>query len=340
MSKRLVENISSPYVAAASRLNPKRKKRKIVAYVEGYTDVLFWRNLLNHVETEHYGFQVMLPSRQSLQKGKKSVLRNMLGPGFGRYMIACVDADYDYLMQGRTDVSRLVCRSPYVFHTYAYAIENFQCYAPSLADVCALATLNDRDVFDFVGFMTSYSRIIYPLFLWSVWVHRVGLHKQFTMADLSLSIALSDFNVQRPEQALSRVEHKVKVKESWLERTFPKGKEEMPSLEDELRGLGVMPENTYLFVRGHDIFDKVVEPLAEAVCRVLRRQRENEIRRNAVHRTQYNNELLGYQHAATSIEEMLSKHSKYEDAPLYHRIIGNLRQFVEELEKEETAGEE
>lgn len=101
-----------------------------------------------------------------------------------------------------------------------------------------------------------------------------------------------------------------------------------------------MPENTYLFVRGHDIFDKVVEPLAEAVCRVLRRQRENEIRRNAVHRTQYNNELLGYQHAATSIEEMLSKHSKYEDAPLYHRIIGNLRQFVEELEKEETAGEE
>ncbi|MDQ9768464.1 DUF4435 domain-containing protein, partial [Acinetobacter baumannii] len=66
----------------------------------------------------------------------------------GRCMIACVDADYDYLMQGLTASSHEVCTNPYVFHTYVYAIENFQCYAPALQSVCVMATLNDRPIFD------------------------------------------------------------------------------------------------------------------------------------------------------------------------------------------------
>ena len=37
-------------------------------------------------------------------------------------MIACVDADYDYLVQGATEVSRTLISSPYILHTYAYAI--------------------------------------------------------------------------------------------------------------------------------------------------------------------------------------------------------------------------
>lgn len=334
MAKRLTENINSSYVAAASKLGSKRQKRKIVAYVEGYTDVLFWRNLLNHVESDEFCFQVMLPSRQSLQKGKKSVLRNMLGPGFGRHMIACVDADYDYLMQGATPVSKQICASPYVFHTIVYAIENFQCYAPTLGNVCALATLNDREVIDLESFMESYSRTIYPLFLWSVWVYRSGLHGQFSMADLSQVIALSDFNVQRPEQALAKLERKVKVKRAWLERTFPKGKAKLPALEQELQQLGVRPETTYLYVRGHDVFEKVVSPLVDSVSKQLRRQREGEIRRNAVHRTQYANELSGYQHAATPITELLQKHTLYEQAPLYREIIERVTAFVRTLEKE------
>mgnify|MGYP000565015819 CR=1 FL=1 len=45
-------------------------------------------------------FEVMLPSKTTLAKGKKSVLMNELGPQLGQNMIACVDSDYDYLLQG------------------------------------------------------------------------------------------------------------------------------------------------------------------------------------------------------------------------------------------------
>ena len=41
----------------------------------------------------------------------------------GRSLIACVDSDYDFLLQGATNVSRKINRNPYIFQTYGYAIE-------------------------------------------------------------------------------------------------------------------------------------------------------------------------------------------------------------------------
>lgn len=60
-------------------------------------------------------FEVMLPSKTTLAKGKKSVLMNELGPRLGQNMIACVDSDYDYLLQGATHTSRYIINNKYVF---------------------------------------------------------------------------------------------------------------------------------------------------------------------------------------------------------------------------------
>ena len=103
MAKRLQEHLNSQYVELASKLRPKNAARKIVAYVESYDDVFFWRSVLGDFETDHIKFEVMLPSRHTLSKGKKAALMNRLGPSLGEYMIACVDADYDYLMQGEVE---------------------------------------------------------------------------------------------------------------------------------------------------------------------------------------------------------------------------------------------
>ena len=105
MSKRLNENLSSLYFEAANRLNSKKARQKIVAYVESYDDVFFWRSVLSDYENEHRYFEVMLPTRVNLTKGKEQVLMNLLEERVGDNMIACVDADYDYLLQVVTAVS-------------------------------------------------------------------------------------------------------------------------------------------------------------------------------------------------------------------------------------------
>lgn len=86
-----------------------------MAYVESYDDIAFWRTLLAEFENEERYFQVMLPSATSLAKGKKMVLMNTLNTTeLGRSLIACVDSDYDFLLQGATNVSRKINRNPYI----------------------------------------------------------------------------------------------------------------------------------------------------------------------------------------------------------------------------------
>ena len=112
----LTSYLNSSYIHAMNQLGGQHARQRIVAYVESYDDVFFWSNLLRPLETDKYFFEVMLPSRTSLCKGKKIAMANDLGNRLGHCMIACVDADYDYLMQGATLTSAEVCNNPYIFH--------------------------------------------------------------------------------------------------------------------------------------------------------------------------------------------------------------------------------
>ena len=95
-------------------------------------------------------------------------------------------------------------------------------------------------------------------------------------------------------------------------------------LMNRLAELGVTPETTYLYMRGHDLLEKIVAPLLENVCNILRRRRQKEIKNLAVHSTQRQNELAGYQHSAASPTEMLRKHTDYRRCPLYKQIQSNI----------------
>ena len=94
MATSLRDNLTSSYFNAAHKLYSKKARRRIIAYVESYDDVAFWRTLLEEFEDDEHYFQVMLPSATSLAKGKKMVLMNTLNTKeLGRSLIACVDSD-------------------------------------------------------------------------------------------------------------------------------------------------------------------------------------------------------------------------------------------------------
>lgn len=336
MAKRLSENLTSLYLGAAQRLKPKTARRKVVAYVESYDDVFFWRTVLDDFEDDSRYFEIMLPSRSTLGKGKKLVLTNKLGPQLGNYMIACVDADYDYLLQGATPTSRLINKNPFVFHTYAYAIENYQCYAATLHRVCVMATLNDRQIVDFESFMQEYSRIIWPLFVWSVWVYRRNHYREFTLTEFGNHVSFSDINVYHPEQTLEFVRRRVNRKIAWLQRHFPQAKKDYEMLKAELLDLGVTPETTYLYIQGHTLFDNVISPLLDPVCILLRKEREREIRNLAEHDTQRQNELSCYQHSQNSVEDMLRKNVGFKDAPPYKLLERDIRRLLDRMDAKAT----
>jgi hypothetical protein len=329
MSSRLIDNIDSRYFEAANALRGKRARRRIVAYVESYDDIYFWRTVLSHFEDEKRYFEVMLPSKVNLTRGKKSVLMNFVGDHVGPDMIACVDADYDYLLQGVTEQSRRVIRSPYVFHTYVYAIENYQCYAPSLHDVCVAVTLNDHRIFDFQDYFRQYSEACFPLFVWSVWAYRTGHHGRFSLSDFNRVADPGGFTVQNPQVSIEHMRRKVKTKVHELQRQFPNNKEAYLKVKDDLLALGITPQTTYLYMQGHHLFDTVVAPILTKVCNLLRQERQTEIYRSQAHRTQKRNEMSCYENSQQDVKSMLKKNTGYLQSERFVQLQEDVRRYLE-----------
>ena len=330
--KRLTEYLNSSFIEAANALRPKHAAQRIIAYVESYDDISFWRSVFNEYESEKVHFEIMLPARTKLTKGKKQAMMNMLGKsGYGRNMIACVDSDYDYLLQGATSTSRQMLGNKYILHTRAYSIENYRCYAGSLKQVCVLCTQNDSNVIDFNEFYKLYSRICFPLFVWNILLYRKHDTKTMSMLRFCEIVRLSSFTLSNPAYSLqqlgNRVAHNIKL----LEKQFPGFIEEHRKMADELTELGVDPDETYFYIQGHHIMNGVTMRIMQPVCRHLRSKREEEIERYAYHRQQYNNELASYRHSQCDVATMLNKNTDYKNATPYQRLKADIDRLIKEI---------
>ena len=332
MAKRLTDNINSQYFEAINKMTPKKARRRIVVYVESYDDVFFWRSVLGRYEDDKLTFDIMLPSRnQHLDRGKKAAISNML-KGVGRDMIACVDADYDYILQGSTEMSRQMLENPYIFHTYAYAIENFQCYAKGLHETCVMVTLNDHRIFNFERFLQSYSQTIWPLFVWHVvFLQRRKMTMHFDMCEFNKVVVLPSVRIQNPQWAIEYLSKKVRAKMFQLERRFPKLKDALPETERMLRDLDINDNNTYLYIQGHHLFDLVVSPVVQTVCDILRNEQENDIRDRAVHSEQARTEIACYENSLGKVKMMMKKNTYYQFSPEFQKILADVERYLEKL---------
>lgn len=336
--KKLSQYLNSDFIAAANALRPKRAKTRIVAYVESYDDISFWRSVFDDYENDKFHFEVLLPARTSLTKGKKRAMMNLLGKGIGKNMIACVDSDYDYLMQGATSGSRKLINNPYVLHTYAYAIENLKCYSEGLKRVCVQSTLNDIDVIDFPAFLQLYSRICYPLFLWNILLYRENDLKTMSMQQFCEIVRLTSFTTSKPEQSLKqlaiRVGHKIALLEKNMQHLLPK----IEAMKEEFAKLGIVEEETYMYIQGHHIMDRVVLHILKPVCRYLRNKRETEIQRYACHSQQMNNELSSYRHSQCDVALILNKSTYYKDSTQYKWLKRDIEELLLSIEAEQRNG--
>ena len=102
-------------------------------------------------------------------------------------------------------------------------------------------------------------------------------------------------------------------------------------MRDDLRRLGVTADNVYLYIQGHHLFDKVVVPMLEDVCRRLVREREMEIERQSVHSTQRRNELSCYSNSVEDVSAMLKKNAGGMASSQFQQIQRDVAAFVEAI---------
>lgn len=314
---------------------PKRLLRSpsaklINVFVEGYEDVAFWRGIFDHYESNKITFEVSVPPREDLAKGKK-VLMTMI-PNSSHNLLLCVDSDFDYLFAEMTQQSRELNTAPYMFHTYAYSTENYLCYAPSLHNICVKATKNDTRIFDFERFMLEYSRRIYPLFLWYTISARTDTENIFPLIDFRSSVRLNYLEVENNGAGtLDWLERQVKKRLHTLSVHNPQIVARLKEFEHVLTKRGVTPDNVYLFMQGHTLLENVVMVMLNSVCDELKKLSNSRIAASTKQGIALKNELSNYNNSQRNVRDILLDNENYKECFLYQNLKSDIERYIEDV---------
>lgn len=335
MSKRRNKSYSEAEGKSGSAIMPSRYDadgyRLVKVFVEGYNDVSFWRGIFDDYETDSLKFEISVPPRQDLAKGKR-VLLEMI-PQSGPDAILCVDSDFDYIFDGHSDQSRLVLESKYMFHTYAYATENYLCYPPSLHGVCVKSTKNDTYIFDFEKFFADYSRTIYPLFLWYAYSARQKSEKAFALNDFRSSIRLNYLDLENNgENTISWLGRQVQKRIHILMNNHGEWAGDVRNFGQRIERFGVTTDNVYMYMQGHTLMDNVVITVLHTVCDKLREMAMRTISEGTKQGMALKNELSNYNNALRNVREVLLDNEAYKDSPQYLMLRRDIENYIGSLE--------
>ncbi len=220
--------------------------------------------------------------------------------------------------------------------TYTYSIENYKCYAESLDQILVEATLNDNQDFDCATFIKKYSETIYELFLYSFFYEKQsqevsGLSEHiFTISDFCSTIKLTqniDFNNTKALDVLSeRVDLKIACLPTIEENT-------RILLEKELNTLGLSPENTYLFVQGHTLYENIVPLLINPLYDYSKKQKIENFKNLSKTDEEKINKINQYRNQSISFETVLQTHKYYHRCFLMNNIKSDIAVYVSKYYK-------
>lgn len=253
------------YALAARRFKAELKLYGATAaiHLENKNDELFWRHAL-HYAYPTGRFRFVSASRSfsgNVTNGCSQCLqyRDFLDEHFW----IAIDSDYRYLTE-EPDIDA----NHYILQTYTYSFENHFCYAENLNN--ALRTYCNGDLpFDFEAFLKEYSRLIYPLLVWQLYLQGVdpeAFPKKVFHRLLSLQVGASGTK-NNGASILKLLKERCNKMRIHFERQYPEA--DPTWYEARCNALGVNRSNAYLFVRGHQLYDLIV-PLGNRVCQQWR----------------------------------------------------------------------
>lgn len=305
-------------------------KKLVEVYVEGYEDVAFWRGIFDHYENGKYSFEVNVPPRDDLAKGKKVILG--MAAESSPTKLLCVDSDFDFLLGNANEQAHMVNNTQYLFHTYAYATENFLCYAPSLHNVCVKATKNDARIFDFEKFLGEYSHAIYPLFLWYAYSAFLKTENVFTLLEFKNAVKLNYLEVaDNGRDTIAWLHRQVEKWTHILEERYESLPEKIDLFEKLLVERGLRREDTYMYMQGHTLMDNVVIPMLNAVCEKLKLMNIIRIDTSTKTGVALKNEMSNYNNSLRPVRDVLLDNEGYKKSPLYEKLKRDIEEYLETL---------
>lgn len=315
------------YSESASILtgNPNR----VTVEVEDTIDKDFWSDLLCEICPEkefHFDPYHTVTKGDSITertgKGKAQIIK--ASAEFNAWHIGCVDSDYDWILSAYTDNGKLITQNKHLLQTYAYSIENLMCLSCTLDDFCSAITEEKTD-FNFVDYLNRLSKVVYPLLMWSVYLYSKG-NLSFPPTAWRDVLVNTEKN---PECSLALIEKKTKEKIEEFEKCFS---EEILEKEDFVCSLisnkNITEDIAYLYVRGHELYDHILNTVLNPIVARLRRCHYDSLRKVDISEDFRKNKQREYQRKDKSVRELLSRNYLYKNQT---SIYGMIRDDVSKI---------
>lgn len=245
--------------------------------VESSFDVPFWHDFLTGVLPDKtFDISPFSNEPTDLTMGKAHIYQKSEEGGLGPHYLGCVDADYDYLLGNRTHEGQVLNASKYIIHTYAYSVENLLCCPEGFNQICTQA-IKCQVTCPFTEWMKEISIAIYPLLVWSLYLDsRDDDHQVFSVTDWAhvfphdKSYCDEDAHKELLTFITSAVERWVCDIESKVSDEDRVAKDDLESYLVSSKGL--KPEDSNMYVRGHDMFRFILDTMLKPVCKKAKEQ--------------------------------------------------------------------
>lgn len=167
----LQENVNNRFFQQRNALTG--RVGEITALVEDYADTYLWATILHAARPDRSFRLTPYQEGGNLTQGKKLIVEKISNKG-GEAYIGCIDSDQSYLLRNYGDeVGEQLVNCPYLFHTYAYSIENLQC-TPPLLDEVVLACTSLHSQLPLEAFFRAVSNTIYEVFVLDLFLRSKG----------------------------------------------------------------------------------------------------------------------------------------------------------------------
>ncbi len=243
------------YEIAARRFKAELKLYGATAaiHLENKNDEIFWGKVLKHTYPEGK-FRFISSSRSHTGNITCGCTQCLQYLDFldEKFWIA-IDSDYRYL-----DEQPFMRPENYVLQTYTYSFENHFCFADNLNLALQKAVYPKSVDFDFGSFLREYSRIIYPLMVWQLYLNNIdrqAFPQSVFHRMLSVNVPMQ-FWKNNGEVILNVLRDRSKRFQNSMKRRYPDA--DYTWHEARCNELGVHRDNCYLYVRGHNLYDLIV----------------------------------------------------------------------------------
>jgi len=266
---------------------------KSSVHLEDWEDVLFWDTMIQRVSPGRYNYISYSKSDGGLPTTGCDQCMKYADYTSKRFFIA-VDSDWDYLLQrpGKS-VSRFIAQ------TYTYSWENHYTFAACLQDRFSQAVPSVS--FDFNRFLGAYSKIVYYPLLALLHCLRYG-DNRITSKMFSALLPHQCNAGELSDNGRGLLLHIENDLSALLSNT---GVENSVDFEKEVAhyaALGLVEENAYLHVRGHNVYD-LLKSMGRMLCSPFQVDFENDVLNLALPQQE---DLWELKHVADDLSWILS----------------------------------